>query len=441
MPHVTFIYPSIGRFARQKYIRSWQMQPLSVAALAHLTPPSWERSFFDDRLEAIDFDQPTDLAAISIETFTARRGYQIAAEYRKRNIPVVMGGYHATFRTQEALEHADAVCVGEAEGVWASMLSDAEAGILQKRYAQPQQEKTPLAGYDRSIFKGKKYFKIALVETGRGCCFKCRFCSITAFHAGRVKNRAIADVVQEVRALKEKAIFIVDDNIAADLKRARELFTAFCGLKLQWVGQASINITKDPKLLDLMVKSGCVGLLIGFESLDETCLSCVDKQVNRHVDYSAALARLRRRGIVVYGTFMMGLPTDSMHSMARAAAFAIDEKIFIAAFNHVVPFPGTPLHDQLAKENRMLYDRWWLNEEYRFGDVPFKAECGSPVYVKEACHTARRRFYSLPSIMKRSMDMRGNCGSLRRLGLYFGLNFLLRREISQKRGLPLGLRE
>jgi len=440
MPHVTFIYPAVGRFAGTEYVRSWQMQPLAIAALSHLTPRGWCRTFFDDRLEPIDFDRPTDLAAISIETFTAKRGYQIAEEYRTRGVPVVMGGYHATFCPDEVLRHADAVCVGEAEGVWHSILADAESGCLAGKY-EPRGSPASFTGFDRSIFEGKDYFNIALVETSRGCSFRCKFCSITAFHRGRCRHRPAKDVVAEIRSLSEKAVFIVDDNISGDLRRAEELFAALRGLGVQWVGQASIDITQRPDLLDLMVESGCAGLLIGFESLDGASLACVDKKVNQGVDYSHALAELRKRGIVVYGTFLMGLPSDSPGTVRQLTTFAIRERIFVAAFNHIVPFPGTPLYAQLQGAGRLPDAQWWLSDAYRFGDAPFDPECGSADVLREWCHDARRKFYAVASILRRAMDFKGNCGSLRKLTLYFGLNFLLRREISQKRGLPLGVRD
>jgi radical SAM superfamily enzyme YgiQ (UPF0313 family) len=166
------------------------MQPLAIAALSHLTPRSWRRSYFDDRFEKIDFDIETDLVAISIETFTAKRGYQIAAEFRRRNIPVILGGYHVTSCPEEALAQADAICVGEAESIWAQILDDVTTGQLQQRYEGFTQEVLN-AGYDRSIFNGKKYFDLALVETGRGCGYSCTFCSITAFHKGQCKYRPV----------------------------------------------------------------------------------------------------------------------------------------------------------------------------------------------------------------------------------------------------------
>ncbi|MFC1643603.1 B12-binding domain-containing radical SAM protein [Chlamydiota bacterium] len=441
MPHVTFIYPSVGRFPGTKYIRSWQMQPLAIAALSGLTPQSWKRTFFDDRLEQINYDRPTDLVGISIETFTARRGYQIAEEYKKRGVPVVMGGYHATFCPDEVLEYVDAVCVGEAEDVWTKIINDAEQNKLCGKYIASSKSRTLFSNFDRSIFKGKKYFKFALVETSRGCNFQCTFCSITAFHKERCKYRPIHDIVQEIRNLKEKNIFIVDDNFASDFNRARELFSALEGLKIRWVGQAGINITNNVKLLDLMAKSGCVGLLIGFESLEPESLCFVNKQVNKRADYARGLQELRKRGLAVYGTFLLGLPHDSEETVNAILNFSIKEKLFIAAFNHIVPFPGTPLYNELEIKNKLIYKKWWLSEEYRFGDVPYNPETVSAQGLQEWCHRVRKKFFGVLSIFRRSIDVFIYSKSLRKIIMYFGLNCLLHKEVSQKRGLPLGERD
>lgn len=435
---VTFIYPSVGHSSGTKYIRSWQMQPLAIAALSALTPSSWDKVFFDDRMERINFDLKTNLAAISIETFTAKRGYQIAGEYRKRGVPVVMGGYHATFCPDEVLEHADAVCVGEAEGVWPSILADAERHNLSKRYICESKSQLFSCNYDRSIFSFKNYFKLALVEAGRGCHYRCKFCSISAFHAGKYKYRPVEEVINEIRCLKEKVVFFIDDNITASHEHARKLFVSLKNLNIKWIGQADINAASDGKLLDLMAESGCIGLLIGFETLKFKNLSYINKCVNKNTDYSRALKELRKRGIAVYGTFLLGLPSDSEKNMEKSIEFAIRGKLFIAAFNHLIPFPGTPLYNELQEENRLIYDKWWLNENYRFGEVPFNPVSTSSYKLQEWCHKTRNKFYGVGSIMRRFFDFDANCNSFQKIMAYFGINFLLKKEILQRRGLPLG---
>ncbi len=437
MPHLTFVYPSVGRPANRGYIKSWQMQPLAIAALSGLTPGNWERSFFDDRIEDIDFERKTDLVAISIETFTAKRGYQIAAAYRRRGIAVIMGGYHATSCPAEALEYADAVCVGDAEPVWAKVLSDARANKLRGVY-EGRTGAVFSARYDRSIFKGKNYFDLALVETGRGCRYNCTFCSITAFHQGACKVREVEDVLTEIRALDDKAVFFVDDNIAADHDRARALFSALRHEKIKWIGQVSLDVVGDPELLDLMAESGCAGLLVGFETLDRATLTSVGKDINSHVDYSRALSEIRARGIVVYGTFLLGLGRDGMQAVEDTLGFAIGEKLFIAAFNHAIPFPGTPFYRQLKDESRLRSERWWLDDGYRFGDVPFSPTAVSAVELAQCCHEARKRFFSVGSILTRALDPSANAKSLKNVGLFIGINLMLRKEVSQRHGLALG---
>lgn len=438
MPHVTFIYPSVGFTPGAKYIRSWQMQPLSIAVLSSLTPADWGKSFFDDRLEQIDYAVKTDLVAISIETFTARRGYQIAAEYRRRGVPVVMGGYHATFCPDEVLEYADGVCIGDAEGVWANILHDAAGKKVSGKYQAGNVPELTGVSPDRSIFSGKNYFKIALVETSRGCPNTCHFCSITAFHKGRYRSRPIGDVVREIDGLRDKTVFFIDDNIAGDPSRAKEFFQTLLPLKIAWVGQASVSIAADEKLLDLVAASGCVGLLIGFESLSAENLKNIGKNINRVDDFSGALGAIRKRGIAIYGTFMFGLPHDSKELLDTTVAFARTEKIFLAAFNHVVPFPGTPFYHTLDQSGQLPNKRWWLSPDYRFGQSPFRPECTSAQELEEWCFQARKSFYSVSSIMMRAGNLSSNCNTLRKAILFLSLNFLMLYEINKKRGIPLG---
>jgi len=439
MPHVTFVYPYVGRFPDTRYVRSWQMQPLSIAVLAALTPADWQRAFYDDRLEQVYYDQPTDLVAISIETYTARRGYQIAREFRRRGVPVVMGGYHATFCPEEVLEHADAVCVGEAEGVWHNILEDTVSGRLSGVYPCPSSLKLQGVSPDRSIFRGKNYFKIAMVETGRGCCFRCNFCSITAFYKATYRRRPIDEIVEEIQQLKEKVVFFVDDNVIGDINNAKELFRTLKPLGIKWISQASINVAQDLELLDLMAESGCMGLLIGFESLNSDNLTCMGKSVNQVLGFRQVLRALRERGIFIYGTFMFGFPSDSPQLIGDTVWFAKKQKLFLAAFAHLIPFPGTPLYNQFRVEGRLVYDRWWMSEAYRFGQVPFRPARMEPSELEQYCHQARRDFYGLRSILRRGLDFSANCSSLRTAAIFFSLNYLLRREVSQKRGLPLGL--
>ena len=348
MPDVTFIYPCLGRFLNTKYVRSWQMQPLAIAVLSGLTPAEWNRHLFDDRLEEIDYDRPTDLVAISVETYSAMRAYQIAAEYRKRNVPVIMGGFHPTFCPEEVLEHANAVCVGEAEGTWKEILCDVADGKLKRIYKSqsPESIKTVV---DRGIFAGKKYLDINLVEYGRGCKFNCNFCSITAFHNATYRRRDVSEIIAELKQLKGKNIFFVDDNVVANIPELKELLTAMIPLDLKWVSQGSVNMAWDDELLDLMVASGCIGVLIGFESLDAKNMDLMNKGINQIKKFPEAIEKLRLVGLRIYGTFIFGYPNDSDELIKETLRFSKQQKLFMAAFNHLVPFPGTDLYRDIEK--------------------------------------------------------------------------------------------
>ena len=343
---LTLVHPAIGRQAGVNYMRTWQMEPLPIAVLAALTPKDVDISFYDDRMEPIDFDRPADLVAIPVETYTAKRSYQIASEFRRRGVPVVMGGFHATLMTDEVKDYAEAVVVGEAEELWPQVIEDARRRRLQPIYRANSQPDLAKVRYDRSIFRGRRYLPIGLVETGRGCRFPCDFCAIQTFFERTARHRPIDAIVAEITALKpeKRLFFFVDDNFAADLAFARELAEALTPLNVRWVTQMSINAAHDEAFLAALARSGCRGVLIGFESLDENVLRAMRKTFNTmRGGFAPALANLRRHGIRVYGTFVFGYDGEQKDTFDATAEFAIDNHFYLAAFNHLTPFPGTPL--------------------------------------------------------------------------------------------------
>jgi radical SAM superfamily enzyme YgiQ (UPF0313 family) len=435
---LTLIHPCIGRRVGEKYIRTWQMEPLAPAVLAGLTPKDVEVKFYDDRMEVIPYDERTDLVAISVETYTARRAYEIATEYRKRGVPVVMGGFHATLVPDEVAEYADAVVIGEAEGLWPELIDDFRHGQLKPTYRAHKRPNLAGTGPDRSIFLGKRYLPLGLIEAGRGCHFKCEFCAIQSYFNSTQTRRPAEEVVEEIRRNPKPLYFFVDDNITSNLDEAKELYRQLIPLKIRWVSQASINVAHDDELLHLLRASGCQGLLIGFESLNPENLRKMHKSFNTMKGgYAVALENLRRHGMRLYVTFIVGYDGDSHESLREVMRFAEEHKFYIVAFNHLTPFPGTPLYERLQNEGRLLFDKWWLDPAYRYGMVPYTPWGMTADEVKEGCITARSEFYRFSSIWRRSLD-KVNGGSMYMGAKFFTINWLIRREVTQRRDYPLG---
>jgi radical SAM superfamily enzyme YgiQ (UPF0313 family) len=351
-----------------------------------------------------------------------------------------MGGFHASLCPEEVTRHAESVVIGEAEGIWPQVIDDYRHGTPQKFYRQPARPSLRGLRPDRRIFAGKRYVKLGLVEAGRGCQFHCDFCAVQSMFAATQTRRPVDDIVAELAGLKgrHKMFFFVDDNITSNLAGAKELLRALAPLKIRWVSQASINAAHDEEFLELLVKSGCVGVLIGFETLNRANLDAMNKGFNTMAGgYIKAIANLRRHQIGIYGTFIFGYDHDTADTIAHAVQFAEDQGLYIAAFNHLTPFPGTPLYDRLSKEGRLLHDAWWLDPCYRYNNLPFQTFLIKPEELKQHCIEARRRFYRWSGIWRRRRDpMNRADGFMRRY--FFLINAMIRREIGQRDGLPLG---
>lgn len=438
---VTFVLPAIGKKKGQPYIQTWQrLEPTTFSTLKALTPPDVETEFFDDRSELIDYNTQTDLVAISVEVYTARRAYLIAERFRKRGIPVVMGGYHTSICPDEVAEHADAILVGNAEGVWADMLRDFERGEYAKRYDGKNMYADRIP--DRSIFNGKKYSKIGVIETGRGCAFHCEFCAITAFHDGKYCRKPVEHIVRDIEAAKrvgKNYFFFADDNFVADPKHSIEVLKAITPLKIQWTGQGSLTMARNPELLKWLRRSGCVVMLIGYESLEKANLEQMNKSWNAKLGEMDELTEaIHGAGLNVYATFVFGFDHDTPELFDRTVDFAMKHRFFFAAFNHLLPMPGTQLYDRLLREGKILQDKWWLDPRYRYGEVTFRPQTIPPGELSELCRQARKRFYAFPAILKRSFAAaRRNSSPL--LYYYFWyLNLKLHEEVDGKFGLPMG---
>lgn len=441
---LTLIKPNIGRREHSLYVDEGRMEPLPLGILAALTPEDVEVVMYDDRMESIPYDEPTDLVGITVETFTARRAYEISAEFRKRGIKTVMGGMHAMLIPDEVAEHCDCVIIGDAEPVWKDMIEDFQNGCLKERYTAVQPI-CPQQGIiaRRDIFEGKGYLPITLLQFSRGCSHKCSFCASSVYFKACHYCRPVDEVVREIKSQKRKLLFFVDDNIVCNREKAKELFRALIPLKIHWVSQGSMDMLQDRELMELMVKSGCLGLVIGFESISPECISDMNKGTNRKGSanmYASEIEQLRQWGLQTWAAFTVGHDGDTVESIRATCDFAIKNKFTFAAFNILMPYPNTPLYEKMKAEGRLLYDgKWWLHEDYHFNYSSIVPKNMTADELTEISFDCRRRFNSPMSIFTRAFEIHTNMRTPYRFMTYLIYNPLFRKEVFKKQGLRFGL--
>jgi radical SAM superfamily enzyme YgiQ (UPF0313 family) len=441
---ITFIKPNIGRREHSLYVDQGRMEPLMLGILAGLTPSDVEVVLYDDRMEDIPYDIFTDLVAITVETFTARRSYEIADEYRRRGVPVILGGIHPTLVPEEAARHANSVMVGDAETIWAQMVGDIRQGRLRKRYYGP-----PGIGQSghtmpqREIFKGKGYLPVTLMQFSRGCNFACSFCAVSKYFDQQHYIRSIDDVLMEIMSQEKKIIFFVDDNIAADMTALKALCRELIPLKIKWFSQASLDITKDGELMGLLAESGCAGNVMGFESITSACLheSAKSPNIQEFSNYKNEVRILREHGMQTWAAFTLGYDHDTLDTIRATTDFALKNHFTFAAFNILMPYPGTSFYNRLKENDRLLYDGcWWLHPDYRFNYAAFTPKKLTADELTQACHNARQRFNAIPSLVYRFLDVRTNLRTLWSIKAYWKYAALFRKEVYRKHGMRFGLK-
>jgi radical SAM superfamily enzyme YgiQ (UPF0313 family) len=375
------------------------LPPLGMAVVAALTPPDVAVSLTDENVAPINFQKEVDLVGITSLTSTSPRAYKIADIFRTMGKKVVLGGIHPSILPEEAGQHADALVIGEAEGIWSGVIADFKANKLQKVYRQNVRPSlVGLPNPRRDLFaKGSYYFTNTLFTT-RGCPYSCSFCTVTSFFGHTYRCRPVPEVINEIKTLNRKKLFIfLDDNIVGSPPYAKELFRALIPLKIKWVGQCSVTIAKDDELLKLAAASGCIDLFIGFESLSPSNLAAVGKKINSVDEYEAIIKKLHNAGIGVHGFFIFGLDEDDAGSFKRTVRFAQKARLESAQFDILTPYPGTAIFESLNKEGRILNKDW---SQYGH-DLMFEPKSLSREILQQGRTWAWREFYSLPSIWKR----------------------------------------
>ena len=389
---------------RAKREKIFKIPPLGLLNVAAVTPPDVEVSLTDENVESINFDEDADLVGISVATSAAPRAYEIAGRFREKGIPVVLGGPHVSVVPEEGLQHADAVVIGEAEGVWERLIDDFRRGDLKKIYKNdslPDLSKIPFPRWD--ILKKEKYVVNKVLHLTRGCPYNCSFCSVTQLFGRRIRFRPVEKVVEFIKrnigkGLSGRLFVFLDDNIMGNKSYARELFKALIPLKIIWMSQASVNAAYDNELLGLAAKSGCKALFVGFETVSEDALKEVGKRQNKVEFYEEAVKRFHRHGIFIHGAFIFGMDEHDGSIFKKTVEFINRVKLDSAQYSILTPLPGTRLHQKIEKEGRII-DRDWSN--YDCGHVVFEPKKMSPAELDRGLAWAYVKTLSLPSIFRR----------------------------------------
>ncbi|MBI1879620.1 MAG: B12-binding domain-containing radical SAM protein [Chloroflexi bacterium] len=342
--------------------KSLRYMPLTLTTLASLVPPELnaEVILVDEGIADIDRDLEADLVGISAITGTAPRSYELAGHFRRRGLPVVLGGVHPTLLPEEAARHADSVVVGYAEETWPQLLRDFVAGRMQRRYDQGSNlSLTNLPFPRRDLLPARDYTISHTIEATRGCIHHCDFCVVpTAW--GRPLQRPVAEVIADIRQMRARRLIFLDLNLIADIAYAKELFSALIPLELSWGGLVTTIIAWDEELLDLAARSGCRGLLIGFETLSQEALVETNKAFSMRQDYREVVRRVHDRGSGIQETFVFGFDHHTAATFAETMDFAISANIDLPRYAVLTPFPGTPLFQRLKQEGRILTEDWTL---------------------------------------------------------------------------------
>ena len=381
---------------------------LTILYLAGMVPKEHPVTVTDESLQDIDFDTPTDLVGISVNTPNASRAYEVADEFRKRGVTVVLGGIQPTFLPDEARPHADALVIGEAEDAWPALIRDREHGDLKPLYRSARRESLANLAHPRfDLIDYAKYVRLPFrrspmipIQTARGCPHDCEFCSVSEFWGQKLRVRPVEEVVAEIQLSRADTFFFTDDNFFADTRRARQLMEALVPLKIKYFCQLDTTVARHPELLKLLAQSGCMLSFIGIESLSPASLKRMKKGFNRPEEYKTLFQLLHRHGINVYASIIVGFDGDDQALIHDTVDFLIKQRTSVAAFFPLTPFPGTPLYDRLKSEQRLIADDWWLGSDYASRFIRIKYGPGEATNV-ELRKLAMERFYALPSIVKR----------------------------------------
>jgi radical SAM superfamily enzyme YgiQ (UPF0313 family) len=381
--------------------KTMRYAPLTLTTLASLVPAELDAEIriIDEGVEPIDPDRVEgDIVGISAITGTAPRAYEIAAQLKQRGIPVVLGGVHPTLLPDEAIRHADSIVVGYAEESWPQLLRDFADGRLQHRYDQsPTLSLANLPFPQRQRFDARLVNVADTIEATRGCRYQCDFCVVpTAW--GKQLRKPVGDVIADIKQMGAKRLIFLDLNLISDVPYAKELFTALIPLKIRWAGLVTTTLAEDDELLDLTARSGCRGLLTGFESLSRKSLIESKKAFNLRQSYHDVVRRIRERKIALMGCFVFGLDQDTLDSFDETVAFVMETRMDLPRYAIATPFPATGLYKRWKAEGRITTEDWSL---YDGQHVVFEPKNMTADELLRNTRRAWKQTYSYASMWKR----------------------------------------
>lgn len=381
--------------------KSLRYMPLTLPTLAALIPSDLDISLscFDEGIDDIDTDMIVDLVGMTVITGTATRAYELAAIFKARGVSVVLGGPHVTLAPEDAQPHADAIVTGYAEDTWPELLRDYAAGRMRKRYDQATSlslANRPFA--KRDVLPSARFLTNNVFEATRGCVHDCDFCVVPSAWGTRPYQKPVDEVVEDIRRHRARRLIFVDLNIIADRPHAARLFEALIPLRVEWFGLATTLIGKDPELLSLAARSGCRGLLIGFESLCSASLRDTRKGFNNPAYYREVISALHKHKIAIQGCFVFGADHDTPEVFQQTAEFAVQLKIDLPRFAILTPFPGTGLYRRFEAEGRILSRDWSL---YDAQHAVYQPSHMSPRELHLGTERAWKYAYSFRNIARR----------------------------------------
>lgn len=401
--------------------KSLRYQPLTLTTLAALIPAELGAvpTLIDEGIQDVPEDLSADLIGMTVITGSSARAYELAARYRARGIPVVLGGPHVTLMPDEAAQHADAICVGYAEDTWPQLLRDFANGRMQRIYRQAEDfslNRPDMPFARRELFDSGNFLTQAVFEATRSCGHDCEFCVAPAAWGRKQYQKPVEWVVEDIRRVGARRLLFIDLNLVSDVRYAKELFRSLIPLNVQWYGLSTVLIAHDRELMELMARSGCRGLLLGLETVTRASLSDAGKRFNSSVSYRGLIADLHQLGIAVQGCFVFGLDHDTPDVFDNTVEFAIEAGVDLPRFAVLTPFPGTPLHRRLEAEGRILTRDWDL---YDGQHVVFQPKCMTVQDLAYGHERAWKAVYRWSAIARRLWK----AGNLRPLAISTNLGY------------------